>query len=91
VRVLDQLQIKPIDEIEVLTPSTTEGPKKFNQYPVSLALGPEEGIELLVPTVPVLGCWFTEGEGIRAMLGRDVLRHCLFVLDGKAGVFSLAY
>jgi hypothetical protein len=91
IRILANLQINPIDEIEVRTPSPADGPQRFDLYPVSLSLDHAEGIELIVPTVQVLGCWFTEDEGIQAMLGRDVLQHCLFFLDGKAGVFSLAY
>jgi hypothetical protein len=91
VRILEELKIKPIDEIDVRTPSPVEQPQKFYRYPVCLSLDHVGERELVVPTVQVLGCCFSEDEGIKAMLGRDVLQQCLFVLDGKAGVFSLAY
>jgi hypothetical protein len=38
VHVLEHLQINPIDEIDVRTPSPTEGPRKFYRYPVCLSL-----------------------------------------------------
>jgi hypothetical protein len=32
-----------------------------------------------------------EGQGIQALIGRDILKNCLFVYDGKAGTFALAF
>jgi hypothetical protein len=89
-QVFQRLDIRPIDSILVRTPSTTEAPQSFPQYAVSLALD-ADGIEMFLTSVEVIECAFAPEEGIRAMLGRDVLEHCLLVYDGKGKVFMLGF
>jgi hypothetical protein len=90
--VFRQLEIGdlPVDTVRVLVPGAQEAPCEFKQYVVSLSLD-QEGIEMLIPSVEVLESNFGAEEGIQGMLGRDVLGHCLFVYDGQANTFSLAF
>jgi hypothetical protein len=88
--VLRHLEIGPIERTAVRTPSTTGIPQEFGRYAVSLALE-GEGADMYLPQVLVIETVFGPEEGIQAMLGRDVLEHCLFVYDGKARTFALAY
>jgi hypothetical protein len=41
-------------------------------------------------SVPVIESDLT-GQGIGALIGRDLLAKCLLVYDGQAGVFTLAF
>jgi hypothetical protein len=45
---------------------------------------------MLVLTVPVIATELAS-QGISALIGRDVLSSCLFVDDGNAGSFILAF
>ena len=67
-----------------------ESPQRFRRFPVSLGMD-EQGIEMLLPSVEVIECVFAPEEGIRGLLGRDVLAHCLLVYDGRRQAFSLAF
>jgi hypothetical protein len=88
--VLQRLDLRPIDTVRVRTPTPTDQPQAFEQYAVSIALASEE-IEMFVESVEVIGCAFAADETIQAMLGRDMLAHCLFVYDGQHDTFSLAF
>jgi hypothetical protein len=88
--ILARLDVRPIDSILVRTPDTTTEPRAFQQYAVSIALA-SDTLEMFLTSVEVLGCAFAPDEGIQAMLGRDVLEHCLFFYDGPRRTFSLAF
>jgi hypothetical protein len=88
--VLRRLDLRPINTVRVRTPSPTDQPQTFEQYAVSIALASDD-LEMFVESVEVLGCAFAAEEGSQAMLGRDVLEHCLFLYDGQNGTFSLAF
>lgn len=88
--VLRQLAVTPTNTIHARTTSPTAGTQEFEQFPVSISLAAGE-IEMLVESVEVLGCVFGTEEPIRAILGRDVLKRCLFIYDGQASMFSLAF
>ncbi len=42
------------------------------------------------PTIPVVAAVLLP-QGFHALIGRDVLSHCLLTYDGASGLFSLAY
>jgi hypothetical protein len=50
--------------------------------------GPQQN--LVLPSVPVLAVPLA-GFGVEAVIGCDILSQCLFVYDGPAGGFALAY
>jgi len=88
--VFERLEIKPIGSVSMRTPSTGEGTWPFNQFVVSLSLAAGD-LELHLPTIRVIEAVFPVEEGIQAMLGRDLLDHCLFIYDGQNKTFSLAF
>jgi hypothetical protein len=89
-QVLRSLGALLIDRVAARTSSPTGEPQVFDQYAVSLGLD-AGGVELHLAEVLVLQCVFGPEDGIQALLGQDVLRHCLFVHNGPQNTFSLAY
>jgi hypothetical protein len=86
---LGTLGLAPTGTVAVTTPSTGATAATCNQYDVSLTLlHPQPCLAFNV--VPIVEC-SSLGGGIQALLGRDLLRHCLFVYDGPAGRFSLGF
>lgn len=88
--VLALLGVEPTEILPMLTTSPVGGAQQFRRFPVSLALA-REGFEMLLSAVEVTECVFDPSEGIRGLLGRDVLQHCFFFYDGPKGTFSFAY
>lgn len=89
-RVFPQLSILPIDRRQVRTVSASRHPEWFDYYLVSIGIeGPE--LELHLPAIEVISCEFGDDENARALLGRDLLAHCLFVYDGQARTFALSF
>jgi hypothetical protein len=88
--VLQQLDIRPVGERAILTPSTGHTPHRCNVYDVGLSLRHPD-LELHFYTSFVIESIFGRDEGVQALIGRDVLAHCLFVYDGQCGTFSLAF
>jgi hypothetical protein len=89
-QILRDLGIDPIYDVLVRIPSTSDAPQTFRQTPVSLVLDCPRG-EMHLPLVMVIESFFAPDEGIQAMLGRDVLEHCLLVYDGIHRTFTLAF
>lgn len=91
-RVLTGLDLTPLNEVKVRTPTGAEQePSRFDQYVVSIGIDTGEGIEALFDNIEVLGTFFAPDEGIQGMIGRDVLEHCLLVYNGPSKTFSLAF
>jgi hypothetical protein len=88
--VFQRLEIQPIDKVLLRMPSSGTEACEFNQYVVSLSLS-GDGLELHLGTLEVIEAIFATEEGIQAMLGRDLLEHCLFIYDGQHKTFSLAF
>lgn len=86
---LARLDITPTGRIPIHTPSTGSTPHTTDQYDVSLILlHPDLHLQLQV--LPVISSSLGL-QGIQALIGRDVLAQCLFVFDGTARIFSLAF
>jgi hypothetical protein len=88
--VLEALDLRPVDTCLVRTPSTEEQPHEFSRFVVSLAVRASEG-KLILASALVLRCHFLPEEGIKALIGQDLLAHCCFVYDGPASKFSLTF
>jgi hypothetical protein len=73
----------------MLTPSTGEQAHHANLYDVSLILVHPQLI-LTQPNVPVAEAQLAI-QSIQALIGRDVLKSCLLIYDGRAGIFTLAF
>ena len=82
--VVQPLQIQPIGSVQV---GTAGGPQTQHQYPASFGF---PGTRL--PGINfnfVIGCNLT-GQGIIALIGRDVLRHFVMVYNGVLGQVILS-
>jgi hypothetical protein len=89
-RVLQALDLKPVGDMQINTPSTSHTPHPCGEYLVSLSLL-QSNQELHLPTFSVIDAVFQPDENIQALLGRDVLDHCLFIYDGQRQAFALAF
>ncbi len=84
VPVIQQLQIQPVGAIQVLTAG---GPQPQQQFPASFSF----------PGTPFPTIFFSfviganlAGQGIVALIGRDVLRHFVMVYNGVYGQIILS-
>jgi hypothetical protein len=87
--VLRKLGLIPTEIVPVLTPSTAGQPHVTGSFEVSISLLHPK-LNYTFYSVSVLESDFT-GQGIGALIGRDLLAKCLLVYDGQAGVFTLAF
>jgi hypothetical protein len=91
-RVFDALDLRPLDQIAVLTPSTKpDVPHIADWHQVSLSLV-ADGRECSFPDIHVMSadCWL-ESEGMEALIGRDILDRCFFQYFGLDRRFTLAF
>lgn len=86
---LTALGLAPTGQVPIHTPSTAGTPHTCDQYDISLMLI-HPRLQLTLHALPVIASNLT-AQGIQALIGRDVLARCLFVYDGAAGLFSLAF
>ena len=90
-RVLAALDLRPFDQMEVYTPSTPPGsPHVCDRFLVSISMV-AGGRACPFPDLYVMSadCWL-EGEGIEALVGRDILARCNFMYFGPEGNFNLS-
>jgi len=90
-KVLTALDLRPFDQISVYTSSTPPGSPHFcDRFVVSLSMV-AEGRACPFPDTYVMSadCWL-EGEGIEALVGRDILERCNLMYFGPEGTFNLS-
>ncbi len=91
-RVFRALDLRPLDQIEIYTPSTRPGsPYACDRYLVGLALV-AGGRSHPFPDLHVIetDCWLPD-EGIEALIGRDILSRCNFWYVGIEDTFNLSF
>lgn len=91
--VLDQLQLTPTGSVQVLTPSTGHNPHITDQYDLAIVIpgASKSDAPLHFPIVPVIASELLQSQGFHALIGRDILWHCVLIYNGKGPYFSLAY
>ncbi len=91
--IIAELGIGSVDEVDVQPIAHEESPQRFEVFPVSLFFpGPaQSATEASFLDVMVLGCHCDTGDGVRVILGRDMLQHCIFFYDGTGKTFSIGY
>ena len=82
-----QLQHRGVTEIH--TPSTGMGVEHRNVYDATLALG-EATDKPLTVTTSGIACHFAD-RGFLALIGRDLLQHCVLTYDGPTGRYRLEW
>lgn len=87
--IITSLGITPSGSMPIHTPSTSGAPKICNQYDIQLVLVHPK-LTYTIQALPVIESDLA-AQGIQALLGRDVLGHCLFVYDGANGNYTLAF
>lgn len=88
--VLTALALAPTGQTTIHTPSTTPGqPHPCSTYDVHLTLS-HPALSFYISALPVIQSNLHH-QGIQALIGRDVLAHCLFIYDGRAGSYVLGF
>lgn len=87
--ILKALGLTPTGSIPIHTPSTGDKMVEVFQYDVFFGIPADDG-PLIRPTLAVAGCELKQ-QGIDALIGRDVLSHCILTYNGSRGIFMLAY
>lgn len=87
--VIEILGIPPTGTIHVLTPSTGIISHECNQYDVQMIID-HPHIPFRLQAVSVSESVLSH-LGFDALIGRDILKDCLFVYNGHEETFTLAY
>jgi hypothetical protein len=88
-RIIASLELEIRGTTAIHTPSTGAGFETRNQYDVTLVLGESQSGPLEL-TLPVIESDFAS-QGFFALIGRDVLRRCVFTYLGPADEYTLSF
>lgn len=94
--IVTALNLQATGSASVVTPSTGPTPHQTDQYDVGVVIpGPQaNSIPFILRTVPVIAMPLFQAQGFHALIGRDILSHCVLTYNGGAGglgFFTLAY
>jgi len=91
--VLDALGLTPTGEAEILTPSTGATPQKAFTYDVQIGIfaGRPGDLHYISESIQVTASDLFAGQGIHALIGRDVFANCIFHYNGANETFTFAY
>jgi hypothetical protein len=89
--VLTALQLSPTGSVPVLTPSTGSIPIDADTYDVSLIIPNLGQAGLIMKNMQVTATDLLAAQGFHALVGRDVLSHCILICNGSQSTFSIAY
>lgn len=84
IEVAQTMDLPVIDQVRMSTPS--DAAIEVNVYPVHLSF---LGSPVQIDCRRAIGATLCS-QGLIALIGRDVLQHCIFVYNGVAGQFTLA-
>jgi predicted aspartyl protease len=88
--ILKELGLEPVGDITLHTASTGVAPVVSDMYAVELSLAGET-MGLLATDLQVVAAKDLGGLSVEVLLGRDILKRCLLVYNGHAGLFTLAF
>ena len=90
--VFQALQLQPTGSTPVLTPSTGVTPVDADTYDVAILIpGPQGQSGIAIQNMPVVASELFAAQGFHALIGRDILRQCVFSYNGAINQFTLAY
>jgi predicted aspartyl protease len=91
--VFQALQLQPTGSTPVLTPSTGNAPVDADTYDVAISIpaATPGQIGLVIHNMPVVASHLFAAQGFHALVGRDILRQCIFAYNGGSNLFTLAY
>ena len=87
--VITALGLKPIGKIDVYS-AVAGGIRTCNLYDICISLVRPPASAVMQTDMPIIEGTFT-GKKYNALIGRDILRSCLFFYNGPANVFTLAF
>lgn len=88
--IIKHLALTPSGVVNIHTPSTSaENTHPCNQYDTSLII-PHSAINHIFQAIPVIESQFSH-QGIDGLLGRDILKYCLFIYNGELGIYTLSF
>lgn len=87
------LQLTPTGTVAMVTPSSGAQPHTTYQYDIGIVIpGPSAShAPFVLPTLAVAECALFASQGFHALIGRDVLEHCVLTYNGSTRLFILAY
>jgi predicted aspartyl protease len=89
--IIQALGLTATGSTQMLTPSTGAQPHTTDQYDASLQIySSVTEPPLEIPVIAVVASSL-RAQGIDALIGRDVLRHCLLTYNGEMELFTLAF
>lgn len=89
--IVQALSLAQTGSIMAFTPSTGSEGALMPQYDASLRIyASATQSPLEIPTIPIAATPLRY-MGIDALIGRDILAHCILVHNGDSGTFSLAF
>ena len=89
--IIQALGLTPTGSTQMLTPSTGAQPHTTDQYDASIKIySTMEQPPLEIPILPIVAS-VLRIQGIDALIGRDVLKHCLLSYNGQSKFFTLAF
>jgi hypothetical protein len=90
VEILKQLDLTRIGTMSICTPSTGRKPHEADVYDVSLNLL-HATYDFALPSLQIIATEFEPAHGYAGLIGRDVLKGCMFTYDGPHETFLLGY
>jgi len=88
--IIEKLQLTPSGRVDIHAPSTTaNNTHACSQYDVSLTIL-HPSLNRTFNAIPVIETNIKH-QGIDGLMGRDVLRHCLFVYNGELNIHTLSF
>ena len=87
--VVRSLKLIQAGTVEGHTPSTSANLQTYNLYDVCLAFAKPQ-VKIMSLNLPVAEASLVS-QGFLALIGRDVLQHCLLVYNGPSKAFSLSF
>lgn len=89
--IIQSLGLSPTGSTLMFTPSTGAQGHITDQFDASLQIyRTTEEPPLEIPVIAVVASDL-RAQGIDALIGRDVLQHCLLSYNGQEGFFTLAF
>lgn len=91
--VISALQLSPTGSVGMSTPSTGSQPHTALQYDVAIVIpgSNQNHAPFVLSNLPVVECILLANQGFHALIGRDILQHCILSYNGVMQQFTLAY
>lgn len=88
---INALGLSPTGKTLMFTPSTGAQGFETDQYDARLTIwAGDNDAPLEIPIIPIVASEL-KVQGIDALIGRDVLEHCILMYNGDTEFFSLAF